>query len=59
MEDRQRVVRNFCADSELTHFWLFFTRIPANPLEHLDLDLDLGACAVETSPAERALDLPE
>ncbi|KAB0517751.1 transposase, partial [Xanthomonas cissicola] len=25
MEDRQKVVKNFCADSELAHFWLFFT----------------------------------
>ncbi|KAB0515654.1 hypothetical protein F7R02_25890 [Xanthomonas cissicola] len=32
MEDRQKVVKNFCADSELAHFWLFFTRIPADPL---------------------------
>ena len=31
MEDRQKVVKNFCADSELAHFWLFFTRIPADP----------------------------
>ncbi|WP_242490180.1 tyrosine-type recombinase/integrase, partial [Xanthomonas citri] len=30
-EDRQKVVKNFCADSELAHFWLFFTRIPADP----------------------------
>ncbi|UDI83772.1 resolvase ParA (plasmid) [Xanthomonas citri pv. mangiferaeindicae] len=32
MEDRQKVVKNFCADSELAHFWLFFTPIPADPL---------------------------
>ncbi|PPU65600.1 transposase, partial [Xanthomonas hortorum pv. hederae] len=25
------VVKNFCADSELAHFWLFFTQIPAAP----------------------------
>lgn len=31
MEDRQKVVKNFCADSELAHFWLFFTPIPADP----------------------------
>ncbi|WP_238569862.1 helix-turn-helix domain-containing protein, partial [Xanthomonas citri] len=31
-EDRQKVVKNFCADSELAHFWLFFTPIPADPL---------------------------
>ncbi|MEQ7926946.1 hypothetical protein ABQ013_22280, partial [Xanthomonas citri pv. malvacearum] len=24
-------VKNFCADSELAHFWLFFTPIPADP----------------------------
>ncbi|AAM39213.1 hypothetical protein J155_00010 (plasmid) [Xanthomonas citri pv. citri] len=25
-------MKNFCADSELAHFWLFFTQIPASPL---------------------------
>ncbi|PPU04816.1 hypothetical protein XacyCFBP2565_22295 [Xanthomonas arboricola pv. corylina] len=25
------VVKNFFDDSELAHFWLFFTRIPADP----------------------------
>ncbi|GAE52137.1 hypothetical protein XPR_1306 [Xanthomonas arboricola pv. pruni MAFF 301420] len=24
-------MKNFCADSELAHFWLFFTQIPASP----------------------------
>ncbi len=27
MEDRQKVVKNFCADSELAHFWLFFSTV--------------------------------
>ncbi|CAD0364726.1 hypothetical protein [Xanthomonas hortorum] len=32
MEGRQAVVKNFFDDRELAHFWLFFTRIPADPL---------------------------
>ncbi|MGY4881727.1 hypothetical protein EI541_09920 [Xanthomonas citri pv. eucalyptorum] len=31
MEGRQEVVKNFFSDSKLAHFWLFFTRIPADP----------------------------
>ncbi|NMI16028.1 transposase, partial [Xanthomonas citri] len=31
MEDRRKFVKNFFDDSELAHFWLCFTRIPANP----------------------------
>ncbi|MFS8416614.1 hypothetical protein EIQ30_14545 [Xanthomonas campestris] len=30
-EGRQESVKNFLPYSKLAHFWLFFTRIPANP----------------------------
>ncbi|WP_386266156.1 hypothetical protein ABHI22_22385 (plasmid) [Xanthomonas citri pv. mangiferaeindicae] len=47
MEDRQKVVKNFCADSELAHFWLFFTRIPADPQLRQRVLTVLGAAPID------------
>ncbi|AMV05348.1 transposase (plasmid) [Xanthomonas citri pv. aurantifolii] len=50
-------MRNFFPDSKLAHFWLFFTRIPADPLLGVRLSPALNAALMYGAGTQKMAEL--
>ncbi|MFS8386873.1 hypothetical protein EIQ14_14165 [Xanthomonas campestris pv. campestris] len=54
VEGRQQVVKKFFAGSGLAYFWLFFTRIPADPHSEHQLRPPVGHAVVLLAALNRS-----